>query len=145
VTRSVSEGAKVVTRRRVARREGYYYAPTVLDGVTPEMPAGAEETFGPAAAVLPRRASRAAIAIANASDFGLGASGVDRGPRPGRTTSPPASEAGCVFVNQLVKSDPRVPFGGVKDSGYGRELGPDCGHRTCPSTSPTAPCSPTSR
>jgi succinate-semialdehyde dehydrogenase / glutarate-semialdehyde dehydrogenase len=122
VTRSVSEGAKVVLGGESLDREGYYYAPTVLAGVGPEMPAGAEETFGPAAAVIRAEHVDAAVAIANASDFGLGASiwteDRDRGEDVAARV-----EAGCVFVNQLVKSDPRVPFGGVKDSGYGRELG----------------------
>jgi succinate-semialdehyde dehydrogenase / glutarate-semialdehyde dehydrogenase len=86
------------------------------------MTAAAEETFGPVAAIIRVADEDEAIAVANDSQFGLGASvwtsDLDRGERVAGLI-----EAGGVFVNQLVKSDPRVPFGGVKDSGYGRELG----------------------
>jgi succinate-semialdehyde dehydrogenase/glutarate-semialdehyde dehydrogenase len=122
VQRSVAAGARVVTGGEHLDGPGYFYAPTVLDRVGPTMAAGAEETFGPAAAILRVADEHESIATANTSDFGLGSSvwteDRDRGQRvAGRI------QAGGVFVNQLVKSDPRVPFGGVKDSGYGRELG----------------------
>jgi succinate-semialdehyde dehydrogenase / glutarate-semialdehyde dehydrogenase len=122
VRRSIDEGAELLTGGAPVDRPGYFYAPTVLDRVTPEMTAAVEETFGPAAAILRVADEDEAIAVANSSVFGLGASvwtsDLDRGERvAGRI------EAGCLFVNELVKSDPRVPFGGVKDSGYGRELG----------------------
>jgi succinate-semialdehyde dehydrogenase / glutarate-semialdehyde dehydrogenase len=115
-------GRRAADRRRAARPPGFYYPPTVLDRVTPSMTAATEETFGPAAAILRVADEDEAVAVANDSEFGLGASvwtnDLDRGERvAGRI------EAGCLFVNELVKSDPRVPFGGVKDSGYGRELG----------------------
>jgi succinate-semialdehyde dehydrogenase / glutarate-semialdehyde dehydrogenase len=122
VRRTVAAGATVVTGGDPIDGPGFFYAPTVLDGVSPQMAAGAEETFGPVAAVLRVPDQAAAIATANASAYGLGASvwtdDRERGQRVAADL-----EAGCVFVNQLVKSDPRVPFGGVKDSGYGRELG----------------------
>ncbi|HEX9890257.1 MAG TPA: NAD-dependent succinate-semialdehyde dehydrogenase [Nitriliruptorales bacterium] len=122
VRRTVDAGAQLVTGGRALDRPGYYYAPTLLDHVDAEWAAGAEETFGPVAAVLRVPDEESAVAIANASDFGLGASvwtaDLERGERVAARI-----EAGCVFVNQLVKSDPRVPFGGVKLSGYGRELG----------------------
>jgi succinate-semialdehyde dehydrogenase / glutarate-semialdehyde dehydrogenase len=122
VRRSLDEGAELLTGGESLDRAGFFYAPTVLDRVKPDMTAAAEETFGPAAAVIRVGDEEEAVEVANTSDFGLGASiwtsDLDRAERvAGRV------EAGAVFVNQLVKSDPRVPFGGVKDSGYGRELG----------------------
>ncbi len=122
VQRSVGEGAEVVLGGEPLDRPGFYYAPTILDRVGAEMAAGAEETFGPAAAVLRVADEESAIAVANSSEFGLGTSvWTDDRERGERVAA--RIEAGCLFVNQLVKSDPRVPFGGVKDSGYGRELG----------------------
>jgi succinate-semialdehyde dehydrogenase / glutarate-semialdehyde dehydrogenase len=123
VTATVDSGARLLTGGHAVDRPGFYYAPTVLDRVDPGMTAATEETFGPAAAVLRVTDEDAAIDVANDSDFGLGASiwteDLERGERVAARI-----EAGCVFVNELVKSDPRVPFGGIKDSGYGRELGP---------------------
>jgi succinate-semialdehyde dehydrogenase / glutarate-semialdehyde dehydrogenase len=122
VRRTVAAGATVVTGGDPIDGPGFFYAPTVLDGVSPQMAAGAEETFGPVAAVLRVPDEAAAIATANASAYGLGASVWTEDRKRGERVAADL-EAGCVFVNQLVKSDPRVPFGGVKDSGYGRELG----------------------
>jgi succinate-semialdehyde dehydrogenase / glutarate-semialdehyde dehydrogenase len=123
VKATLDSGATLLTGGEAIDRPGYFYAPTVLDHVDPEMTAAQEETFGPAAAVLRVRDEDHAIAVANDTDFGLGASiwteDLERGERVAARI-----EAGCVFVNELVKSDPRVPFGGVKDAGYGRELGP---------------------
>jgi succinate-semialdehyde dehydrogenase / glutarate-semialdehyde dehydrogenase len=122
VRATVNAGARLLTGGEAVDRAGYYYAPTVLDHVTPDMTAAEEETFGPAATVLRVPDEAAAIDVANDTDFGLGASiwteDLERGERLAARV-----EAGCVFVNELVKSDPRVPFGGVKDAGYGRELG----------------------
>jgi succinate-semialdehyde dehydrogenase / glutarate-semialdehyde dehydrogenase len=122
VRRTIADGAELLTGGEPLDRPGFFYPPTVLDRVTPSMTAAVEETFGPAAAILRVADEDEAVAVANDSEFGLGASvwtnDLDRGERvAGRI------EAGCLFVNELVKSDPRVPFGGVKDSGYGRELG----------------------
>ena len=122
VARSVALGARVVLGGRPREGTGYFYEPTVLAGVSLEMAVSCEETFGPVAAVLTVRDSDEAIAVANHSDFGLGAAlwtaDVDRGRRLARNI-----EAGAVFINGLVASDPRLPFGGIKRSGYGRELG----------------------
>jgi len=113
VEESARRGAQVVL--------GAFYPPTVLVAVEPGMPAFDEETFGPVAAVIRARDEGDAIRIANASVYGLGAAvwteDTKRGERVARDI-----EAGSVFVNGLVKSDPRLPFGGVKRSGYGREL-----------------------
>ncbi len=121
VERSVSRGAQLVTGGRRLEGPGYFFAPTLLDRVEPGMPAFDEETFGPLAAVTRVRDEADAVRLANQSRFGLGAAIWSRDPsRAERLAS--AIEAGCVFVNGVVKSDPRLPFGGVKMSGYGREL-----------------------
>jgi succinate-semialdehyde dehydrogenase/glutarate-semialdehyde dehydrogenase len=121
VRESVAAGATVLTGGEPLDREGAFYPPTVLTDVPAGCPADAEEVFGPVAAVYEVDDEDAAVALANDTRFGLGASvwtaDRDRGRRVGRRI-----EAGCVYVNQLVKSDPRVPFGGIGDSGYGREL-----------------------
>jgi acyl-CoA reductase-like NAD-dependent aldehyde dehydrogenase len=121
VKRSLAAGARLATGGRRLERRGYFYAPTVLTQVTPEMPVAREETFGPVAAVIRARDSGEAVAIANDSPFGLGASlwtrDVSRGKELAREI-----ETGSVFINGMVVSDPRLPFGGVKRSGYGREL-----------------------
>ncbi len=121
VAASVAAGARLVTGGRPLDRPGFFYAPTVLAGVTPTMPVAREEVFGPVAPVMVVKDEAAAIALANETDFGLGASvwtrDLARGERVARRL-----EAGAVFVNSIVKSDPRLPFGGVKRSGLGREL-----------------------
>jgi succinate-semialdehyde dehydrogenase/glutarate-semialdehyde dehydrogenase len=121
VERSVAAGARLVTGGQPLERRGYFYAPTVLTSVAPEMPVSCEESFGPVAAVIRAEDSREAVAIANDSRFGLGASlwtgDTARGKELAREI-----ETGSVFINGMVVSDPRLPFGGVKRSGYGREL-----------------------
>ncbi len=122
VIRSVRAGAVLRTGGHRLDRPGFFYAPTVLTGVAPGMAAHDEETFGPVAAVCRARDAGDAIALANRSPFGLGAAIFSRD--AGRALALAARvEAGSVFINGLVKSDPRLPFGGVKASGYGRELG----------------------
>lgn len=122
VIRTVAAGARLLTGGRRVDRPGYFYAPTVLAGVSPGMAAFDEETFGPVAAVCRARDADHAIALANRSAFGLGAAIFSQD--AGRALALAAKvEAGSVFINGLVKSDPRLPFGGVKASGYGRELG----------------------
>jgi len=102
-------------------RKGTFFEPTVLLGVTPEMPVFAEETFGPLLAVATFESEQAAISLSNQSKFGLGVSIFTKdAERIERMAG--ELEEGAVFVNSLVKSDPRLPFGGIGDSGYGREL-----------------------
>ncbi|MFZ1730615.1 MAG: NAD-dependent succinate-semialdehyde dehydrogenase [Bacteroidota bacterium] len=121
VRASVELGAELLTGGRRQDGPGVYYLPTVLTNVRKGMPVFDEETFGPVAAVIVVRNEEEAIAAANDSPFGLGASlwtrDLDRASRLARQI-----ESGGVFVNGLVKSDPRLPFGGIKRSGYGREL-----------------------
>ena len=121
VTASVDAGAELLTGGEPLDREGAWYPPTVLADVPEGCPADAEETFGPVAAVYEVEDEAAAVEKANDTEFGLGASvwteDRERGERVARRV-----DAGCTYVNELVKSDPRVPFGGVKLSGYGREL-----------------------
>ncbi len=121
ITASVQQGAHLATGGHKLPGTGYFYAPTVLTKVRPDMPVFREETFGPAAAVVRVGDMEEAVRLANASELGLGASiwtrDVQRTQQLARRI-----EAGSVFVNGIVASDPRLPFGGVKRSGYGREL-----------------------
>ena len=121
VESSVARGAKLLLGGRIPAGPGAFYPPTVLSGVRPGMTAFDEELFGPAAAIIPAANENEMVALANASPFGLGAaiysSDIEKAERlAGRI------ESGNVFINSFVKSDPRLPFGGVKMSGYGREL-----------------------
>jgi succinate-semialdehyde dehydrogenase/glutarate-semialdehyde dehydrogenase len=103
------------------RREGAFFQPTVLVGVTPQMPVFSEETFGPLLAVTTFGSEQSAVSLSNQSPYGLGVSVFTQdSDRIDRLI--PALEEGAVFVNSLVKSDPRLPFGGIGASGYGREL-----------------------
>ncbi|MCX7866093.1 MAG: NAD-dependent succinate-semialdehyde dehydrogenase [Limisphaera sp.] len=123
VEQSLACGARRLCGGTIPEGPGAYYPCTVLTDVRPGMPAFDEETFGPVAAVVPARDEADALRLANQSPFGLGAAiftrDVDRGERLAREHL----EAGVCFVNDFVRSDPRLPFGGIKDSGYGRELG----------------------
>ncbi|HUQ15452.1 MAG TPA: NAD-dependent succinate-semialdehyde dehydrogenase [Gemmatimonadales bacterium] len=121
VERSVEAGARVLTGGRRLDRPGWYYAPTVLTGITPDTPAYYEEVFGPVALLFRVKGIDDAIRLANDSPFGLGASAWTRNDAE-RAQFIAEIEAGMVFINAMVASDPRVPFGGVKESGYGREL-----------------------
>ena len=121
VQASVERGARIILGGALPEGRGAYYPATVLVAVEPGMPAFDEETFGPVAAVIRAKDEGDAVAIANASQYGLGASVWTRDRERGERLAG-ALEVGSVFVNALVKSDPRLPFGGVKRSGYGREL-----------------------
>ncbi len=121
VEASVDAGATVVTGGEPIDDEGRFYPPTILTDVPEGCPVDTEETFGPVAAVYEVADEAAAIERANDTDFGLGAS-VWTADKPRGERVAKRIDAGCVYVNQLVKSDPRVPFGGVGESGYGREL-----------------------
>jgi succinate-semialdehyde dehydrogenase/glutarate-semialdehyde dehydrogenase len=122
VDRSVEAGARLRLGGRIPPGPGWFYPPTVLTRVAPGMPAFDEETFGPLAAITRARDAAQAIELANRSRFGLGASLWTGDPARGEALAA-GIEAGAVFVNGIVKSDPRLPFGGIKRSGYGRELG----------------------
>jgi succinate-semialdehyde dehydrogenase/glutarate-semialdehyde dehydrogenase len=121
VGRSVNGGARLLTGGHPLDRPGYYFAPGVLSGITQDSPAYEEEIFGPIALVFRARDIEEAIRIANDSPFGLGASAWTQNQRE-RDRFILELEAGMVFINAMVASDPRLPFGGVKRSGYGREL-----------------------
>jgi succinate-semialdehyde dehydrogenase/glutarate-semialdehyde dehydrogenase len=122
VAGSVAAGASCALGGALPDGPGFFYPPTVLTGVTPDIPAGGEETFGPVAAVMRARDEEHAIELANATPFGLGASIWSTGrERAERLTA--RLNAGMVFVNEMVKSVPGLPFGGIKQSGFGRELG----------------------
>ncbi len=122
VVDSVAKGAKALLGGEIPSGRGSFYPPTVLTGVRKGMPAYDEELFGPVAAIVTARDEADAIRIANDSIFGLGAAVFTRDVARGERVAGEL-EAGCTFVNALVASDPRLPFGGIKESGYGRELG----------------------
>lgn len=121
VQRSVDAGAKCLCGGEVPEGKGYFYPPTVLSDVAPGMAAFDEETFGPVAAIIHAQDAAEAVELANQSSFGLAASVWTSNTARGERLAGEL-DCGCVFVNQIVKSDPRVPFGGVKRSGFGREL-----------------------
>jgi|WetSurSiteA1Bulk_404760.scaffolds.fasta_scaffold02392_4 acyl-CoA reductase-like NAD-dependent aldehyde dehydrogenase len=118
---SVERGASILTGGKRRAGKGYYFEPTVLTGVQPDMPAGCEELFGPVAAMMCARDSEEAIRLANSTPYGLGSnlwtSDIARAKQMARRIN-----AGQVFINGMVASDPRLPFGGIKRSGYGREM-----------------------
>ena len=122
VSDSIAKGARLLLGGEIPPGKGSFYPPTVLADVKPGMPAYHEELFGPVASIFAARDEADAVRIANDSIFGLGAAvftrDVARGERIARQL-----DAGCAFVNTFVASDPRLPFGGIKESGYGRELG----------------------
>lgn len=122
VERSVDLGAEVLLGGAVPDEPGAWYPPTVLREVKPGMPAYHEEVFGPVAALIRARDQEDALRIANDSAFGLGAAVFTENRARGEEIAKKHLEAGCCFVNTNVRSDPRLPFGGIKESGYGREL-----------------------
>jgi succinate-semialdehyde dehydrogenase/glutarate-semialdehyde dehydrogenase len=123
VQKTVAAGARVLTGGKPLQRTGNFYAPTVLTDIPEESPAYREELFGPVACIFRAKDVDDAIRIANDSRFGLGASAWTND-QSERERFISELEAGMVFINKMVASDPRLPFGGVKHSGHGRELGP---------------------
>jgi len=120
--RSVKMGAKILTGGKKIGNVGNFFEPTVLGDVTEQMPVFSEETFGPLTAIISAKNEMDAVRIANSSEFGLGASIWSKDSTRAEKLVP-LIEAGAVFVNKIVLSDPRMPFGGIKMSGFGRELG----------------------
>ena len=120
VQKSIEMGARLVTGGKKLDQPGFYYAPTILADVKKGMPAYDEETFGPVAAIITVQTEEEAIAVANDTPYGLGASvwteNTEQGERLARQI-----DCGMVFINNMVASNPALPFGGVKRSGFGRE------------------------
>lgn len=123
VTKSIELGAKAVLGCEKPTQEGAWYPVSLLTDVEKGMPAYEEELFGPVAAVIKAKDTNDAIRIANDTIYGLGAAVFSSHREKAEQIAANQLRAGCVFVNEYVKSDPRLPFGGIKNSGYGRELG----------------------
>lgn len=123
VQKSIDMGAEAVLGCEMPVGDGAFYPVSILTGVTEGMPAYEEELFGPVAAIIKAENESDAIRIANDSEYGLGAAIFSADVEKAEKIAAEQLQAGCCFVNDFVKSDPRVPFGGIKQSGYGRELG----------------------
>lgn len=119
---SISKGAKPLLGCEVPKGNGAFYPPSVLSKVKDGMPAYNEELFGPVAALIKVKDEEQGIKVANDNTFGLGAAVFTSDLKRGERIAKEELDSGCCFVNEFVKSDPRLPFGGVKESGYGREL-----------------------
>jgi len=122
VQRSIDKGANCLLGGEIPNKKGAWYPSTILADVQSGMAAYEEELFGPVAAIIKAENEEDAIRIANDSDFGLGAAVFTEDLEKGERIASRELNAGNCFVNSLVKSDPRLPFGGIKHSGYGREL-----------------------
>ena len=122
VIASIEKGAELLVGGEVPDVEGAFYPATLLDNVKPGMPAFDDEIFGPIASIIPVKDEAEAIKLANQTPFGLGGAVFTRDVEKGERIAANEIEAGCCFVNDFVRSDPRLPFGGIKESGYGREL-----------------------
>jgi len=122
VTKSIRRGAKLLLGGKPLPGPGCFYAPTVLTRVKPGMPAYDDEMFGPVAAIIGVSSDEEAMRVANDTPYGLGAAIFTRDRRRARELTP-LIDAGMVYINDSVRSDPTLPFGGVKQSGFGRELG----------------------
>ena len=123
VKRSIAKGAKCILGGEIPDGKNAFYPPTILTNVKKGMPVYGEELFGPVASIITAKDEQDAVRIANDSSFGLGGAVFTNNINRGNDIAANHIEAGSCFVNSLVKSDPRLPFGGVKESGYGRELG----------------------
>lgn len=123
VDRSVAAGARVLLGGERIEKLGAWYPVTLLTGVRPGMPAFDEELFGPVAAIVHAEDDDEALRLANQTPYGLGAAVFTTDVARGEALAADVLDAGCCFVNTFVRSDPRLPFGGIKASGYGRELG----------------------
>ena len=121
ISESIKNGAKVISGGDTPKGKGYFFNPTVISGVQPEMTVSREEVFGPVAPIISVKNSTQAIRIANDTEFGLGSSVWSEKFAKDNNIAKDI-DAGMVFINSMVISDPRVPFGGVKNSGIGREL-----------------------
>lgn len=122
VQATLAKGARLLLGGEIPAGPGAFYPATVMTGVGPGMAAYTEELFGPVASIIPARDDEHAITIANDSEFGLGSAVFTRDHAKGIAIAADRLEAGASFVNMNVRSDPRLPFGGIKSSGYGREL-----------------------
>lgn len=122
VQESVQQGARLLIGGNIPNQKGFYYPATLLDEITPQMTAFEEELFGPVISLTSAASESAAIELANLSRYGLGAAVFTQNIERGERIAEMLIEAGSCFVNSLVASDPRVPFGGIKNSGFGREL-----------------------
>lgn len=122
VQRSIAKGARLLIGGTIPDGPGYFYPPTVLTDVKKGIAAYSEEFFGPVASIIPVKNTKAAIAVANDTVFGLGAAVFTADSERGEAMALKELNAGSCFVNTFVRSDPRLPFGGIKESGYGREL-----------------------
>ena len=122
VEKSREMGATILLGGYVPEGNAPFYPPTVLENVVPGMPAYHEELFGPVAVLFRVKTEEEAILVVNDTVFGLGAGIFTSNIEKGKQLAEKGLEAGCVFINDFVKSDPRLPFGGIKESGYGREL-----------------------
>jgi len=122
VQESIEKGAECILGGEIPERKGAYYPATVLTNISEGMPAYHEELFGPVASVIKVKGEQEAIRVANDTNFGLGAAIFSEDVDHAEEIAASKLQAGCCFINDFVKSDPRLPFGGVKESGFGREL-----------------------
>jgi len=122
VKKSIKNGAKCILGGKIPKGKGAFYPATILTKVKKGMPAYDDELFGPVASIITAKDEKEAIATANDTVFGLGSAIFTKDITKGEQIAKTQLQAGCAFVNDFVKSDPRLPFGGINQSGYGREL-----------------------